>query len=628
MLYRFGKFCTSIHWSKEVPVAIRMQGIHPGVKKRDAHSLLFRFPILVSIAESNVLTRAEHATVFGTSATVAYNHSVGILLLFCYLFVLHQWFNFPQRSSLLIKMATSTMDEPVPIVHYDHHLPPIEPIRWLRLRQEMEVNYDGAQLSFVARSPGRVNLIGEHIDYSLYEVLPMAIAADVLIAFSILDGTPKNKMHVSVANVNPDRYTSTTFNFPADTDVEIDPSNHHWTNYFKAGLRGAMTLLRQKHPDLSPVSMEVLVDGTVPAGGGLSSSAAFVCASALAVLHAHGETHVVKKELVELAIVAERAVVVNSGGMDQAASVFAIRGDALSVSFSPTLHASAIAFPKISPPITFMIAQSFVAADKHVSAPECYNLRVVECTLAAEFIAATLKLSLSDDSSPLKRSLRGLEIAYFNSPDAPTPTNNDIDIDTYRLKTMLALVQTHLSDPSGYTREAIAASLGINISTLESPYMTTFPVRASRFLLRQRALHVYNEAIRVKRFKALLQNPPSPSPSSTNESPVEPHPLLPALGALMNATQESCKNLYNCSCPEIDELCEIARKAGAYGSRLTGAGWGGCSVHLVPGDKVDEIRKALEENYYLKKWPDMGQERLQEAIVISGPEGGSSLYGC
>ncbi|MCJ1238857.1 galactokinase [Varicellaria rhodocarpa] len=524
-------------------------------------------------------------------------------------------------------MSKSTMDEPVPIARthlelYAAETLPLQNSRWIQLREEFINNYDGAEVSFIARSPGRVNLLGEHIDYSLYEVLPMAIAADILIAVSILDGAPKNRAHVAVANVNFDRFKPLDFTFPAVGDVEIDPTNHHWTNYFKAGLRGAISLLRQKRPDFSPVSMQVLVDGTVPAGGGLSSSAAFVCASALAVLRANGETEIIKKELVELAITSERSVGVNSGGMDQAASVFSIRGDALSVSFSPTLHASAIAFPQISPPITFMIAQSFVAADKHVSAPECYNLRVVECTLAAEFVAATVKLNLPDDSSPLKRSLRGLQIAYFSSPHAPTSTAADTDTEVSPLKAMLALIETHLTDPSGYTRETIAATLGIDVPTLESRYMSTFPIRASRFLLLQRAQHVYNEAIRVTQFKALLQNPPQPS---STQSSTEPHPLLPALGDLMNATQTSCRTLYDCSCPELDELCEIARRAGTYGSRLTGAGWGGCSVHLVPRERVEEVRLALEKEYYLKKWPGMSREKLKEGVVISGAEGGSCL---
>ncbi len=65
--------------------------------------------------------------------------------------------------------------------------------------------------------------------------------------------------------------------------------------------------------------------------------------------------------------------------MDQSASVFSLRGSALYVSFKPTLSARAIEFPATKPEMAFVIAQSFVAADKHVTAPVCYNLRVVEC---------------------------------------------------------------------------------------------------------------------------------------------------------------------------------------------------------------------------------------------------------
>jgi galactokinase len=151
----------------------------------------------------------------------------------------------------------------------------------------------------------------QHIDYSLYEVLPMAVTVDILLAVKVTK--TEGASSITIANVN-DKFPKREFQVPANGDIEIDSSSLQWSNYFKAGLKGAASLLVKKHGSYTPVNMEILADGTVPAGGGLSSSAAFVCASALAVLKACGEEVINKKELTELAIVCERSVGVNSGG--------------------------------------------------------------------------------------------------------------------------------------------------------------------------------------------------------------------------------------------------------------------------------------------------------------------------
>ncbi|KAL8690787.1 MAG: hypothetical protein Q9224_004322, partial [Gallowayella concinna] len=520
-------------------------------------------------------------------------------------------------------MPASTMDEPVPVTHsidslYPDANIPTQKERWQNLVTHFEEKY-GKKPTFVARSPGRVNLIGEHIDYSLYEVLPMAIAADVLIAVAVSDEDDSKDTDavIPILNTNPHKHRGSECTVPAKGLADIDATQHEWTNYFKAGFNGAVDLLRKEDPNFSPCNMEILVDGNVPAGGGLSSSAAFVCASALAVLRANGKEHVKKKELVELAIVSERAVGVNSGGMDQSASVFSVKGDALSVSFSPKLHAEAIPFPKTEPPITFMIAQSFVTSDKHVTAPRCYNLRVVECTLAAEMMARLLGLELRDDSGPLGRSLRGFQHAYFSetNPNTNRPALVGDPKTPYgeQLRIMLSTVSDLLKKKGGHTRDEIAGTLSMSVSALEEKYMTKFPVDATHFMLESRARHVFSEALRVIAFKQLLQDPASTS---------DPN-LLPRLGALMNETQDSCRDIYDCSCPEIDQLCKIARNAGAYGSRLTGAGWGGCTVHLVPKDKVDGVRNAWIEKYYRVREPDITKEKLEEAVIVSEPGQGS-----
>ncbi|KAJ3049322.1 N-acetylgalactosamine kinase, partial [Rhizophlyctis rosea] len=113
------------------------------------------------------------------------------------------------------------------------------------------------------------------------------------------------------------------------------------------------------------------------------------------------------------------------------------------------------------------------------------------------------------------------------------------------------------------------------------------------FQLYRRARHVVGEAGRVWSFRDVCQL----------KKGVYKGNLLRDLGDLMNASQASCRDLYDCSCPELDELTTICRSAGAHGSRLTGAGWGGCTVSLVPSHAVTQFITTVKEKYYNKNWP-------------------------
>ena len=161
-------------------------------------------------------------------------------------------------------------------------------------------------------------------------------------------------------------------------------------------------------------------------------------------------------------------------------------------------------------------------------------------------------------------------------------------------------------------------AIGTTVPELDKRFTSIFPVRASHFKLRQRALHVFSEALRVLQFLDVLEA--GVGSSSTTET------FNKKLGDLMNETQDSCRDLYECSCPELDELCTIAKEAGSLGSRLTGAGWGGCSVHLVPSDKVDAVTKAWDEKYYNKM--GLSKEKREGAVVVSKPGSGSAVFVC
>jgi galactokinase len=291
--------------------------------------------------------------------------------------------------------------------------------------------------------------------------------------------------------------------------------------------------------------------------------------------------------------------------MDQAASIFSRSHTALHTSFYPKIQTEWVEIPERQPEIVFLIAQSFVAADKHVTAPKCYNLRVVECTLAASVLAAKYGFERQKDHSPLHYSLRSFHESFY--PGSADQSNQSF---MAQLESLIEITKKILAEEEGYTREEIASILGISIEELELRYMTEFPIQAEKFMLRQRALHVFSEALRVLNFKKALSE-------ATCEEKVK------KLGNLMNQTQDSCRDVYDCSCPELDELCQIAREVGSIGSRLTGAGWGGCTVHLVLGDKVDNVTAAWKEKYYRTHFPTLSEEMLEEAIVISKPGTGA-----
>ncbi|KAG5999328.1 hypothetical protein E4U54_001910 [Claviceps lovelessii] len=306
--------------------------------------------------------------------------------------------------------------------------------------------------------------------------------------------------------------------------------------------------------------------------------------------------------------------------MDQAASVFSEQGSALFVSFSPQLDARPVKLPPTKPELCFLVAQSFVTANKHVTGPIHYNLRVVEVSFAAAYLNAILNppgTELPEDAGPLGISLQGFHDTYFYHASTSDSSAAKSLTKEEELEKLIAVTKKTLDREDGYTRDDIAKVLHLTVPELERRFMSKIPVRADRFKLRQRALHVFGEALRVLRFYTLLERPLHTGASDTT-------PFNQELGSIMNDTHESCRVLYENSCPENDDICRIARAAGSYGSRQTGAGWGGCSVHLVPAEKVDNVKTALEQEYFSKL--ELTDEQREQAMVVSRPAGGSALY--
>lgn len=143
---------------------------------------------------------------------------------------------------------------------------------------------------------------------------------------------------------------------------------------------------------------------------------------------------------------------------------------------------------------------------------------------------------------------------------------------------------------------------------------------AQSFKLKQRAVHVWAEASRVLEMRHICD---TFTAVSIPESDVQAHhsSVAKQLGVLMLKSHESCQKLYECSCSELDDLVACAMKGGALGARLTGAGWGGCIVVLVPNEIVPTFRAHLTENYYEARGLD-----AKAAIIESTPSAGADVY--
>lgn len=157
----------------------------------------------------------------------------------------------------------------VPVIDFPENLRTSDRVQ--RLLNGYEKRYRSLPL-FVVRVPGRVNLIGEHIDYCGYSVLPMAIKQDIMIAV----GPSDSSSLINLANIDS-QYPEVSIE---QTDLEF-PKSIKWYHYFLCGYKG---VLDKYCADECCPPINILIHGTIPAGSGLSSSSALVCASALSTL--------------------------------------------------------------------------------------------------------------------------------------------------------------------------------------------------------------------------------------------------------------------------------------------------------------------------------------------------------
>ncbi|GIW43190.1 MAG: galactokinase [Candidatus Binatia bacterium] len=403
----------------------------------------------------------------------------------------------------------------------------------------------GRKPHFVVLAPGRVNLIGEHTDYNGYPVLPAAIDRAMLVA------TAPRRDDVVVARSTAPGTEPVTFSLAQP--LRPNPEGH-WGNYIKAA--ALPWLARSEHV---AAGADLLVKGHVPAGAGLSSSSALVVGAGLAFLAAHGATDANLLTLAEEFAEAERFVGTMSGGMDQTCCLFGKREQLLRIEFFP-VRVRPVPFPT---GYHIVVCHSLVKAEKSAGAREAYNQRVRECAVAARCLALLLgeteprrftRLAEIERTARALRRWELLDLLVQRIPDRPVTPND------------------------------LAALLGATVDDLVADIPGLTPDLP--LLVLRRARHVFSEADRVDIAERALWNAD-----------------IGTLHAAMKASHESCRDDYEVSCPALEVLVRVATEAGAIGARLTGAGFGGCTVQLVPSGALAEFFQRVDREFYAPRLP-------------------------
>jgi galactokinase len=341
----------------------------------------------------------------------------------------------------------------------------------------------------VFRAPGRVNLIGEHTDYNDGLVMPAAI--DFYSYAAIGERVDET------LSVYSEQFHETVDFTPEQLAA---PPRKYWSDY----VRGVAAVLQQEGYPLKGANL--VIDGQVPIGAGLSSSAAIEVATAFALTSLGGLT-VPLLEIVRLCQRAENTYTgARCGIMDQFVSCFGRQDHALMLDCR-SLEAIYLQLP---PNVRLVICNTMV---RHELAGGEYNERRASCERVVETIVKF---------RPEVRALRDLTLE---------------DLEHYR---------DQISDVDF-----------------------------------RRCRHVITEDDRVKDAKAALESAD-----------------LARFGELMYLSHDSLDRDYEVTCKELNIMVSLAREIrGVYGARMTGGGFGGCTINLVESRVVQEFQATVAREY-------------------------------
>lgn len=456
----------------------------------------------------------------------------------------------------------------------------------------------------LVRSPGRINLMGRHIDHRGGRTNMIALSEEVLMVVA-----PREDDQIHLYNTAEHLFSHSHFSIASDistldwgdwlTTVRSPKtlamvSGGHWANY----VRAPAFRLQKEFPDVQLRGANIVAHGTIPVGSGLSSSSAVVVGAAEALI-AVNDLPVRPAAMVDLCGEGEWFVGTRGGSGDHAAIKFARRGQVAHVSFFPF---EVVGFAPFFPDHALIVCNSGVQAKKAEGARETYNRKVMGY-VAGELLFKRFYPNLADRIEHLRDltpKRLGIPLAEF-----------------YRLlKALPVRIQTEeLFDRFGPFSPAETEKLQTILSGITNRHLP--------FEVRGLVLYGIAECERARLCPELLQAGDAaalghwwnishdgdrvvtydshwhPSPYEADVSDGYLEQLIMDLESgepqrVAGTPSHLQRGCYACSTPEIDLICDLAlRLPGVKGAQISGAGLGGCVMILVESQHTEETLHAF-----------------------------------
>lgn len=471
--------------------------------------------------------------------------------------------------------------------------------RYIELLSHFIKKY-GDKKVVITRSPGRVNLMGRHIDHRGGGINVMATDKDIVFVSASRDDDM-----VSITNIDsafPDRTFSISrvlgekkyekwLDYLDDERVvrELQESGGSWSNYVKSAV------IRVQFDNEMPLcGMDMAASGTIPVAAGLSSSSSIVVSTMEAVV-ALNCLNISDKDFITLCGEGEWFVGSRGGAGDHAAMKCGKADRIVHLGFKPFEVGENAEF---SDKYAVIVANSMIKAKKSEGSKDKFNAKVA----SYEFALMLIKRLYPDYGFAEFRDLakvRPYSKIYDILKSVPeTMTRGGIKMMLPEYSDRIKQIFMSHADPEVYDLRAV------------SLYGISECVRADRCmqLLREGKYTELGEMMKISHNGDRLTGL-----KVTDE-------MLDKLSK-DNADVALQYGAYDCSTPEIDYLCDTLNETdGVLGSELVGAGLGGCVVALVEKAKADSIISVLNEKYYDK----YGFDRA--ANVYSASHGSVVMY--